>query len=125
MRETKKHSLLQAVLLAFSGILKIIKSERNIKIHFGVAFLVVLSGLVVSLSRIEWLIVSLIIFGVLAAETFNSTVEEICNLLREKLNLGYQETKLARDASAGAVLLLAMASVIIGLIIFIPHLFSL
>lgn len=119
--ETRKHSLPQSISLAFFGILRTIRRERNIKIHLSTAFLVVLLGVMVRLSRVEWLIIVLIIFVILAAETLNSAVEEICNLLKEKLNLGYEETKLIRDISAGAVLLLAMASVIIGLIIFLPY----
>lgn len=125
MSQAKKHSLLRSFSFAFSGIFRIIKTERNIQIHLLAALIVIVLGLIVDLSRMEWLLVVLIIFVILAAEAFNSVIEEICNLLREKLNLAYEETKLARDISAGAVLLLAIASIIIGLSIFIPYLLSL
>lgn len=123
MKNVKKYSLSQSISLAFSGFLRTLKSERNIKIHLSVAPLVLLLGVLVNLSRIEWLIIILLVFVIFAAETFNSAIEEICNLLRKKLSLDYEETKLIRDVSAGAVLLLAIASVIIGLIIFTPRLF--
>lgn len=119
-RETKKYPLKKTFFFAFSGLARAVRSERNIQIHLSVGLLVILTGLFVGLSQWEWAVVILTIFLILATETFNSALEEICNLLRDKLKLGYEETKTMRNLSAGAVLLLAIASVIIGLIIFLP-----
>lgn len=101
-----------------------VKKERNMKIHLSAAFLVVVLGLLLGISRIEWLVITLIIFMVLAAEMVNSAIEEICDLLVKKLDLKYSETKWVRDMAAGAVLLLAIASVIIGMLVFLPKLLS-
>lgn len=125
MTQIKKHSLLVSIRLAFLGILLAVKKERNLKLHLVVAALVVLFGATVGLTKAEWLSIIFIIFAVFAAETFNSAVEGICDILKEKLNLGYEETKAIRDISAGAVLLLAIASVILGLVIFLPYLLPL
>lgn len=121
MPASKKPSLFKSILLAFSGILEVIKTERNIKIHLLATIAVIFLGLFLGISKIEWLIIILIIAAVFVAEIFNSTTEEICNLLKRENNLDYQETKFIRDVSAGAVLILALASVIIGAIIFLPY----
>jgi diacylglycerol kinase len=67
----------------------------------------------------DWAILVLTIGLVLAAECFNSAVEALVDLAHP----GYHAlAKLAKDASAGAVLLLSIMSVIIGLLIFGPPL---
>lgn len=115
-------SFLKAFPLAFSGILQVVKKEKNIKFHLFAAFSTIILGLVLGITKTEWLAIILIIAVVLAAETFNSAIEEVCNLLKKENHLDYQKTKLIRDISAGAVLLLAITSVIIGAIIFLPYL---
>jgi len=78
--------------------------------------------LILGINRLEWLVIILIISAVLVAEILNSAIEEICNIIKRENHLDYQETKFIRNASAGAVLILAIASVIIGAIIFLPYL---
>lgn len=117
------YSLYSSFGFAFSGIWQAIKKERNIKIHLLAATLAILAGIYFKISRTEWLVLVLIISLVLAAEVFNSAIEGICNLLKEKLNLDYNQTTTIRNFSAGAVLILAISSLILGLIIFFPYLF--
>lgn len=88
-----------------------------------IGFGVIIAGLLVKLSISEWLIVVLLIAVVLAAEIFNHSLEELANLLNQKLDLDYDETKTCRDAAAGAVLVLALAAVIGGLLLFGPRIF--
>lgn len=121
----KKHSLASAFGFAFSGIWQVIKKERNIKIYLFLASFAIPLGLVFGINKNEWLILVLIASLFLSAEIFNSAIEGICNLLKEKLNLDYQATKAIRDISAGATLFLALASIVLGLIIFLPYLVSL
>lgn len=104
---------------AWAGIKRVTKTERNFKIHLFVALLVFVAGILRRLTNTQWLILILLIAIILCLEIFNSAIEEICNLLTRKLNLGYEETKFPRDFSAGAVLILAIATVLIGLIIFL------
>jgi len=113
---------MSAFSFAFSGISEVIKKERNIKIHLLLAAAAILLGLFLGISRLEWLAIVLIIAAVLVAEILNSAIEEICNIIKREDNLDYKETKFIRDASAGAVLILAIASVVIGAIIFLPYL---
>jgi len=117
----KKHSLLESIILASSGILRTIKTERNMKIHLLVAILVLLAGFFFGLTLLEWSIIIMVIALVLAAEIFNAAIEQTCDYIDEQHDLKFGETKIARDMAAGAVWLLAIASIIIGLIIFLPY----
>ncbi len=113
----KKHNLLYSFYYAFRGIITAIKEERNMKIHVSIATLVVILGLLLTLSKIEWFSIIIIISLVISAEIFNTAIETVVNLVSPKYN---ELAKKAKDLSAGAVLVLAICSVIIGLIIFMP-----
>lgn len=124
MSGDKKFPLIDSIKLASSGVLRVIKTERNMKIHFLISFLVLLAGFFFGLSRLEWSIIILIISAVLAAEIFNAAIEQTCDYIDEQHDLKFGETKLARDMAAGAVWLLAIASMVIGALIFLPYLLA-
>lgn len=104
---------------AFAGLWAVWRSQRNARIEVGIALAVVVVGLVFRLPLRDWAVLVLAIGLVLAAECFNSAVEALVDLAHP----GYHAlAKLAKDASAGAVLLLSLMSVIIGLLILGPPL---
>ena len=111
-------------LLATSGIFEVIKKEKHMKIHLGILGVAVIGGIILGISKIEWLIIILISSAVLAAEIFNAAIEQTCNYIDEQHKLKFGETKLARDMAAGAVWLLAVASMFIGALIFLPYLLA-
>lgn len=94
--------------------------ERNMKVHLVAAVGVVALGLVVTISRVEWMILLLCIAGVMSLEMVNTALEEIANLVRDTDHLAYEATRRMRDVAAGAVLIMAIASAIIGGLIFLP-----
>ena len=105
---------------AFEGIWVALKSERNLKIHLLVMILVIIFGIIFKISKIEW-IICIILFGlVIAGELFNTAIETVVDMISPDKN---EKAKKAKDVSAGAVLVLAIASAIIGLVIFIPKIF--
>jgi len=114
-----KHNLIESFGFAVRGIILVYKKERNFKIHCLFAVLIILAGLFFQFNYLEWLIIILVISMVLAAEILNSAIENICDLLKYKLELGYDETKNIRNYSAGAVLLTAFLSVLTGAILII------
>lgn len=99
--------------------------ERNMKAHGIITTLMVLAGIVLGLSLLEWLIIFLLIAFVLSAELFNTGIEELANLMRDELKLSYEATRRARDVAAGAVLVRAVAAAIIGTVIFLPRILAL
>lgn len=102
---------------AFKGIDDVIKHEPNMKIHVVVAILVVIMAFILKVSIIEWIILVLLIGAVLAAETINTTIENLVDMYTKEYN---EKAKVVKDTAAGTVLILAITSAIIGLIIFIP-----
>ena len=121
MKNNKHHPLIKSIRFALSGIVKVIRNERNMKIHLFAALLVTFFGLIVGINKLEWLVLILLFFVMFAVETVNSSIETICNLLVEKLHLNYEETKEIRNISAGASMLIAIGAVIIGIVIFLPY----
>lgn len=102
---------------AFKGIDDVIKHEPNMKIHVVIAILVVIMAFILKVSIIEWIILVLLIGAVLAAETINTTIENLVDMYTKEYD---EKAKVVKDTAAGTVLILAITSAIIGLIIFIP-----
>ena len=107
---------------AFKGIDDVIKHEPNMKIHVVVAILVVIMAFILKVSIIEWIILVLLIGAVLAAETINTTIENLVDMYTKEYD---EKAKIVKDTAAGTVLILAITSAIIGLIIFIPKIIHL
>ena len=110
----------RSFVFAFAGILAALKSEQNIRFHLTAAVIVIAAGGWTGLSITEWLIVVLVIGGMLAIEMVNSSMERIVDLASPDL---HPLAKQAKDMAAGAVLVFAIASAIIGLLIFLPKWF--
>lgn len=96
--------------------------EQNFKFHLIAGTVAVILGIMSSLSRIEWMILCIVIGLVLAAEMINTAIEKVVDLASPDI---HPLAKLAKDIAAGAVLVIAVVSVIIGILIFIPKWISL
>lgn len=107
---------------AFAGIAALVKGEHNARIHCVVAIAVVVTGILLDISQMEWVAVSLCIGAVLMAEGFNSAIEALADKVCKESD---PLIKRAKDIAAGAVLIMAIASVAVGLIIFLPKILNL
>lgn len=115
----KKNPFYKSLNFAIQGIIECIKKERNIKIHLCMMCLVIICGFVVHLHYLEW-IACLILFAlVISLEIVNTAIEAIVDLCSPDF---HPLAKLAKDSAAGAVLVSAVFSAIIGLMIFVPKL---
>ncbi len=117
----KRDGFLKHQLISFSyaleGIVYSFKKGIHFKIHILAAVVVTILGFVYSITAPEWLVVILISSAVIAAEAINTAIEETGDVLHPEHHPG---VKLAKHCAAGGVLILSIAAVIIGLIIFIP-----
>lgn len=104
---------------AFQGIITSFQREKNMKIHIFIMLAVILAGIIFKISKIEWLICILLFALVIAGELFNTAIETVVDMITTEKN---EKAKIAKDVAAGAVLVLAIASAMIGLILFIPKL---
>ncbi len=104
---------------AFSGLWYSLRTQRNARVHMFIGTCAIILGVILRISTVEFAMVFIAISGVFIAEMFN-TVFEICIDL---VSPGYHPlAKIAKDVAAGAVLLNAILSIIIGLFVFGPHL---
>lgn len=107
---------------AFSGLWYALRTQRNARVHIGMATLIILVGVILRISAIEFAMLFVAITSVFIAEIFN-TVFELC------VDLASPEyhplAKIAKDMAAGAVLLSAMLAVVIGVFVLGPHLWAL
>jgi len=106
-----------SLVFAFRGIGYMCKNERNFKIHLFFAVLISFIGLLVGFNHYEWMIVILLIAIILSAEIFNSALEKVCDLMKVKLKLKYEDTTAIRNLSAGAVIIIVFFSLLIGIIL--------
>jgi diacylglycerol kinase len=107
---------------AFHGIRHLCREERNFRIHLIVAGSVCVLAFILQFTLLKWLILLLTIGLVVTAEAFNSAMETLVDLVQPEQ---HPLAKRCKDVSAGAVLIAALISVIIGLLLFVPPLWNL
>lgn len=111
----KKYSI--GFIHAWNGLAQVAKTERNFRIHMMAALLVLLAGIVVGLSPMEWTAIFLVFGMVFVSEMMNTVVERMIDYLKPET---HPLAKTIKDIAAGAVLVSAIIAVIVGLLIFIP-----
>ncbi len=103
---------------AFGGLWAALKEEPNLKIHFIIALMVILAGFWLNLNKSDWILVILIIGLVISVELTNTAIEAVVDSFIDKQHPG---AKLAKDISAGAVLVVSIIAAISGILIFLPY----
>lgn len=106
---------------AFRGIGVLVKSTHNFWIHIFFAVSAVFLGFFLKISHIEWMLLVLVSGFVMVTEAINTAIEIDIDLTSPNYHPYAKDTK---DVAAGAVLISAIIAVIIGLIIFLPKIFS-
>ncbi len=114
-------SLLSSFKHAFDGVRYVLVQERNARIHFCVAIGVVALAAILHLDVSRWALLLLAIGLVFTAEMVNTAVEILVDLAVQQI---HPMAKAAKDVAAGAVLLMAVVEVVIGIIVLSPPLFA-
>ncbi len=121
MSKYKSHGILKAFQNAKRGIFIALKSERNIRIHSVIAILVLVAGYYLDFNAIKFCILILTIALVIISEMINSGIEYcIDSVFHNKYS---KLAGMAKDISAGAVMLSAFVSILVGAILFGESLF--
>lgn len=118
----KSFPLINSFSFAFSGILLGLRKERNMRIHFISSIIVVLISFYFSITKIEWVFILFAIGGMFALELLNTAIERVVDLVTAEY---HPLAKQAKDLAAGAVLIYAVLSVVIGIVIFLPYVLNL
>ncbi len=103
---------------ARKGMRLTLKSERNIRVHIFVAILVLLSAYYFNFSLVKFCILLLTIAAVISAEMFNSAIEFSLDAIFH--NRYSRMVGMAKDIAAGAVLVVTVSAVLVGVLLFAP-----
>ena len=106
---------------AWNGLVHAIRTQRNARVHAAIGAGAIVLGLELRISPVEFAMVFVAITLVFIAEMFNTVAEACVDLVTTEY---HPLAKIAKDVAAGAVLLNAILSVIIGMLVFGPHLLA-
>jgi diacylglycerol kinase (ATP) len=107
-------SIIQSFNYAFEGLIWTLRSQRNMRIHFAVATVVLVLAVAYDVSKIELIALLLAIAFVLIAEMVNTAIEAATDIATTSFN---PLAKLAKDIAAGAVLVASVIAVVIGYLV--------
>jgi diacylglycerol kinase (ATP) len=100
---------------AFEGIIHVLRTQRNMRIHFAVAFFVLIAALIVNVTKLELIALLISITFVLIAEMLNTGLEAAIDIATTSFD---PMAKLAKDIAAGAVLIATVNAVLVGYLVF-------
>lgn len=107
-------SILQSFNYAFEGITWVLRTQRNMRIHFGIATLVLVVAFAYDVTRIELIVLLLAIAFVLIAEMINTALEAATDVATTSFD---PLAKLAKDIAAGAVLIASVTALVIAYLV--------
>ncbi len=114
--------LLRSFGYAGAGIVQLLRRQRNAQIHLVITLAACIAAWVWRLSRIEWLVLIVTIALVIGMEALNTAIEAVVDLASPRY---HPLAKQAKDVAAGAVLLVAICAVAVGILLFGSHLLDL
>lgn len=114
-----KRSIIDSFNYAVSGIILSIKTEKNMLIHYIIAVLVLGLSLFFDFTRVEFLILLFAISLVLTLEMINTAIEKTVDMITKEY---HPFARIAKDISAGAVLIAAVNALIVGYLLFFDRL---
>lgn len=103
---------------ALQGIVYVVRTQKNMKVHLLTGLLVVILATVLGVSRLELTILLLTIGGVFAAEVINTALEELVNLITAEY---HPLAGIIKNLAAGAVLVAALTALSVGYLVFIDY----
>jgi len=111
----RSRSLIKSFNYAIDGIIYSLRTQRNMRIHFSIATAVLTAGLLVQISRLEFLVLLFSISLVLIAELLNTAIESAIDVVTTTFD---PLAKIAKDVAAAAVLIASLNAVFVGYLIF-------
>jgi len=111
----RRGNLLTSFNYAFDGIVHSLRTERNMWIHFGIAALVLIAALFFALTRLEVVALLVAISFVVITEMFNTAIEHVVDLVTDEDD---PRARIAKDVSAGAVLVAAVNAIAVAYLVF-------
>jgi diacylglycerol kinase (ATP) len=119
-KESFFENRIKSVGFALRGALLLIRTEASIKIQVFIAVVMTLAGFYFEISTSEWIFQIFAISLVFGIEGANTAIEKLCDFVHPNFD---KKIGFIKDISAGAVMMVSIGAVIIGLIIYLPKLF--
>ncbi len=107
---------------AFRGLAILLQSQHNARIHAVATVLAVAAGALLRISPAEWALIALAVLCVWATEALNTSIEFLVDLVSSEL---HPLAAKAKDVAAGAVLVAALGSLVVGVLVFGPYVLKL
>lgn len=107
---------------SIQGLAYAYKYEQSMTIHFMAATVVIVAGIFLKISLMEWLICFMLFGLVMATELINTSIEAVVDLTCPNI---HPLAKVAKDTASAAVFVFALVAFISGLIIFVPKIINL
>jgi len=107
---------------AIRGIVELLRSQHNARIHALATICVVVFGFLLGVSALEWCALILAVVAVWSAEALNTALEFLCDVVSPEF---HPLVAKAKDVSAAGVLLTAIGAAVVGLLVLGPHLLNL
>jgi diacylglycerol kinase (ATP) len=111
----KAPTILDSFNYAFEGIIHVLRTQRNLRIHFAIAVGVLIVALIVNVTKLELIALLISVTFVLIAEMLNTAVEAAIDIATTSFD---PMAKLAKDIAAGAVLIAAVNAIAVGYLVF-------
>lgn len=118
----KSRTLFESFIYAISGVIYSLKTQRNMRIHFLAALLVMILSKYLDLEEMEMVAVVFATALVIIAEMINTAVETAVDMITDKF---HPLARIAKNVAAGAVLVAVLNAIIIGYVIFFDKLYNL
>ena len=115
-------TLIQSFGFALQGIKYALMNDQNFRVHIAVALIVIAASIYFDVNPFEMGILGVMIVLVIATEMINTAIENMVDLITKEHR---EEAKIAKDVSSGMVLISSLGALIVGFLIFTPHILDL
>ena len=116
----KPTRFIDSVNCAIEGILYTARTQKHMRHHFAAAILILTAALLLRVSTVEFLLIALAVSFVLFAELLNTAIEVVVDMISPQF---HPMAKIAKDVAAGAVLIAAFGTAVLGYLVLAKYLF--
>lgn len=116
--KVEKRTFIDSVKNCLDGINYVLVNEKNFVREIILGIIAVLASYFFGISRMEWIVVILLINFVLIMELLNTALEKVVDLYTTKYN---EIAKVVKDVASASVFLMSLFSAVIGFLIFLPY----
>lgn len=121
LKSKDKRKFSSSIKYCLEGINFVITNESNFKKEIVIGIIALLLSYILKISRIEFIIILIMIALVLTSEIINTSIEKVVDLYTKDYD---NLAKIAKDVSAGSVLVMSIFSLLVGVIIFLPKIIN-